>query len=417
MKKILTTLLFFALTTAIFGQKVKHYDFKVKFDIPQKKIDVEGIINIDMNNQDSIIFTLWKDTDIKNITIGGKSVSFSFDTIEKSPIAYIPNGGKLTIRNIKKQPDVVPIHFAYTCNMENVTGWAKSFSEKWIELGFYTAWYPVHSTSMGFTSRIAVSIDSSFVVSGSGIVTKEGKDWVITHSWPVFDNVIIAAKDLKTKEIREGKLAFDLVYTTFPEKDLDSVAIKCKEIYTFYSNIFGQSGDSSGMYLKFAINPLESSGGFSRSKFILLGASGFSQDLENIIAHEVAHFWWHRAKATTWEDWLNESFAECSMLLYLREKDSKEEYNSKIEQFKKQTINSKPIWGIDRKSSEARAALYDKGSLILLEFEEKIGTKEFYKFFKMLSDNKISNTSDFLKFVETKYSKEYRIWFEQKLKA
>ena len=415
MKKNLTTLLLIVFTTAIFGQEVKHYDIRVKFDIPQKKIDVEGTIRFDQNNQDSIFFTLWKVTDIKSITIRGKNVSFSFDTIGKSPISYIPYGGKLTIRNITKQTDIVPIHFAYTCNMENVTGWAKSFSDKWIELGYYTAWYPVHSTSKGFTSRIAVSIDSSFAVSGSGIVTKEGKDWVITHSWPVFDNVIIAAKDLKTKEIREGKVAFDLVYTTFPEKDLDSMAIKCKEIYNFFSRILGQpEGDS---YLKFVINPLEGGGGYSRLKYISFKATELNQNLKNGIAHEMAHFWWHRAETTTWEDWLNESFAECSMLLYLREKDNKEEYSSKIEQFKRQTINSKPIWGIDRESSDAYAVLYNKGPLILLEFEEKIGATEFYKFLKALLDNRISNTNDFLKFVESEYSKRYRNWFEQKLKT
>jgi len=414
MKKNLATLVFFILAGISFGQEVKHYDFNVKFDIPQKKIDVEGTVSLDLNNQDSIIFTLWKNTDIKNITVGGESVSFSFDTIGKSPISYIPNGGQLTIKNITKKSDAIPIHFAYTCNMENVTGWAKSFSDKWIELGFYTAWYPVHNTSKNFTSRITVSIDSSFSVSGSGIVTKEGKNWVITHNWTVFDNVIIAAKDLKTKEIRENNVAFDLVYTTFPEKDLDSVAIKCKEVYDFFSSIFGQP--QGGSYLKFVLNPLES-GGYGRPKYISFKATGFNQYLINGIAHEMAHFWWNKAETSTWEDWLNESFAECSMLLYLREKDSKEEYNSQIEQSKKLTVNPQPIWGVDRETSKAYVALYNKGPLILLAFEEKIGTAEFYKFLKKLLDNKISNTSDFLKFVESEYSKEYREWFEEELKA
>jgi len=414
MKKILTLLHLFLLITIAFGQEVKHYELKVKFNVPKRIIDVEGTVNFDLDNQDSITFTLWKNADIKNITINGKKVDYSFDTIGKSPNYYIPNGGKLTIKNIKKNKEEVPIHFAYTCNMENVTGWARSFSDEWIELGFYTAWYPVHSVSKKFTSSIMVSIDKSFTLSGSGIVTRKGDVWKITHNWPVFDNVIIAAKGLKTKKIREDKISLDLVYTTFPEKDLDSVSIKCMKVYEFFSSIFGAPDDS---YLKFVINPLKGGGGYGRSKYFSLKATEFNQYLKEGIAHEMSHFWWHNAETTTWEDWLNEAFAECSMLLYLREKENKEEYNKKIEQFKKWTVNARPIWGVDRDAPEAYDALYNKGSLILLEFEKKIGTQEFYNFLKMLLNKSISNTADFLKLVEFELSREYRDWFENKLKT
>ena len=84
----------------------------------------------------------------------------------------------------------------------------------------------------------------------------------------------------------------------------------------------------------------------------------------------------------------SKAFAKCSILLYLREKDSKEEYNNQIEQSKIWIVNSQPIWGVGRETPEAYTALYNNGSLILLEFEEKIGTTEFYKFFKMLLEKK-----------------------------
>lgn len=413
MKKIFATLHFLLLISIAFAQEVKHYDIKVKFNVPKRILEVAGTVNLHLNNQDSITFALWKNTDIKSITIDGKSVDYSFDTIGKSPIYYIPNGGRLTIKNIEKKEEV-PIHFVYTCDMKNVTGWAKSFSEEWIELGFYTAWYPVHNASKKFTSSLIVSIDKSFIVSGSGIVTRKGEDWEIKHSWPVFDNVIIASKDLKTKEIREDNIALDLVYTAFPEKDLDSVSIKCKEVYEFFSSIFGKP---EGSYMKFVINPLEGVGGYGRIKYFSLKAKGFNLYLKKGMAHEMAHFWWHYAETTTWEDWLNEAFAEYSMLLYLREKDNKEEYKKNIEQYKSWTVNSRPIWGVDRDAPEAYDALYNKGSLILLEFENKIGTENFFNFLKTVVNKKISNTSDFLKLVELKLSKEDRDWFENKLKS
>jgi hypothetical protein len=412
MKTIKLTFLFFLLTQVVFGQEIKNYDLHVKFDVPQRKIEVNGIINLYLDRQDSITLTLWKNTDIKSITIANKSVDFSFDKEGKSPIYYIPNGGKLILRHIAESQKPVAIHFAYSCNMENITNWAESFSEDWIQLGFYTAWYPVHINSKEFTSTIRISIDEGYKVSGSGLVTRDGNDWIITQNWSAFDNVIITAKDLKTKEIRKDKIALDLVYTSFPENDLDSLSVKCEEVYEFFSSIFGQPDDS---YLKFVINPLEGGGGYGRPKYFSLKASAFNQYLKNGMAHEMSHFWWHNAETTTWEDWLNEAFAECSMLLYIREKDNKQEYNKSIVQYKKWIVNSIPIWGIDREAPEAYNALYNKGSLILLEFEEKIGTKKFFNFLKMVYNKKISTTADFLDLIEFEYTKEYRHWFENKL--
>lgn len=277
---------------------------------------------------------------------------------------------------------------------------------------FYTAWYPVHNESKDFTSSIIVSIDKNYKVSGSGIVTQIGDNWEVVHDWSVFDNVIIAAKDLKTKKIGGEKMGLEFVYTNFPEEDLDSVSTVGKEIYEFYSNIFGPQENA---YLKYVFNPLHGTGGYSRSGFVSIKASGYSQYLKEVMAHEMAHFWWKKAPTTTWEDWLNEAFAEYSMLLYIREKDNKETFDKKIKQYKELTVNSSPIWGIDRQAPEAYTALYNKGSLILVELEEKIGTEDFYKFLKNLFTNNISNTADFLKFVEIELSKDYREWFENKL--
>jgi Peptidase family M1 domain len=418
MKKIIAVVLFnlFITFTFTFGQVVKHYDLKVTFDVPQRTIDVTGRINLDFQGQDSITFVLWKNTKIEKLLMDNEQVNYSFDRKCKSPNYYIPNGGKLVIKNKKKRDNNKTIHFAYKCDMRNVSGWAKSFSEDWIELGFYTAWYPVHNESKEFLSTIRIVIDDNYKVSGSGIVTRERKDWIIKHEWPVYDNVIIAAKDLKTKKIGGSDIGVEIVYSKFPVKDLNSISIVSQEVFKFYSNIFGKLDNEEMPYLKFVLNPLKGGGGYSRKNFVSIKASEFNQYLKSGIAHEMAHFWWNNAVMTTWEDWLNEAFAEYSKLLYLREKDSREKFNEQIILFQKWTKNSKPIRGIDRETPEAYTALYNKGSLILMEFEEKLGTENFYKLLRTLLTNKISNTEDFLNLIEKELSKKHRIWFENKLK-
>jgi len=414
MKKLFAITLFSLMVPSIFGQEVKHYDLNVDVDVLQRKIDVNGTVDVDFQGQDSLTLVLWENTTIQSIIIDNERAVYSFDTAGESPIYYIPDGGKLVLRNIQGKHISLPVYFAYSCDMKHVTGWAKSFTEDWIELGYYTAWYPVHSESRAFTSKITISIDPGYKVSGSGIVKQVGNEWIMTHDWPVFDNVIIASRNLKSKQIGGDDIGLELVYTDFPEGDLDSVSMVCQEIYEFYSHIFGEQENA---YLKYVFNPLEGRGGYSRNKFVSIKASGFDDKLKAGMAHEMAHFWWNRAVTTTWEDWLNEAFAEYSMLLYLREKDSEETFSRLITRYKEQTKDSSPIWGIDRGAPEAYNALYFKGSLILVEFEEKLGTEDFEKFLGTLIVNQVRTTADFLNLVETELSKKYRDWFEKMLKT
>jgi hypothetical protein len=181
----------------------------------------------------------------------------------------------------------------------------------------------VHYDSRSFTSQINISIDKDYKVSGSGIVIKEDSVWEMKHTWPVFDNVILASKDLKTREFQEGDLFIETVYTTFPEADIDSVLLGCMDVLSFYQKIYGLK-DSA--YLKFVLSPVTGRGGYGRDNYISLKASEFDLYLKKGIAHEMAHFWWYNADTDAWDDWLNEAFAEYSMLLYLREKVSKKIY-------------------------------------------------------------------------------------------
>ena len=135
------------------------------------------------------------------------------------------------------------------------------------------------------------------------------------------------------------------------------------------------------------------------------------------IAHEIAHFWWNGAVTTTWEDWLNEAFAEYSMLLYIRERIGLEKFQKQVEEYKSKIKNLPPIWGIERNSPEAYSVLYEKGSIILYEMEEKVGKDLFLNFLKEVLETKIKTTEDLLNLVEEKFSVEIRSWLENKLKT
>ncbi len=396
--------------------EVESYKLDIKIDVKSRTVDVEGYVNIDFHNQDSINFILWRNTKIHEIKYKKRNLAYTFDTISKSPIIYIPNGGKITLINPEKSIRKQSFYFKYDCDMHDVSGWGKSFTDDWIEIGFYTAWYPVNLESKNFVSMLQISIDEPYQVSGSGIINKKGAIWEINHNWSIFDNVIIASKKLKSKKIQNGTTTIETVYTTFPEANIDSVLLTCKDVLNFYKNIYGlQNSDSA--YLKFVICPVEGIGGYSRKNYISLKANRLSTYLIQGVAHEIAHFWWNKADVDTWQDWLNESYAEYSMLAYIKQKFGENVFNTYIDAYRVNISKSCPIWGIDRATPEAYSALYEKGSILLYDLEQKIGNVSFLKFLRLILHYNIKTTNEFLEMTEKELGVANRNWIEMRLKA
>lgn len=404
--------------TEVSANKISAYIEKYVLDVniktSTKTVEVKGDIHVDFRGLDSLEVVLYRNTKIKNIGLKKENLVYSFNTISPSPIHYIPDGRKLTIYKQTDGQDKQTIHFDYVCYMDNVDGWGRSFSDEWIELGYYTAWYPVDINNRNIFSELMVTIDKPYIVSGSGLVTKEGDKWRISYPWPVFDNIIIASKDLKSKKVQFGSTVIETVYTNFPETDIDSVLRAFNDVVRFYEQIYGVQ---QSPYMKFVLCPTIGGGGYSRKNYVSLKTDKFGFNLKKGIAHEIAHFWWNKADVTTWEDWLNEAFSEYSMLLYIKEIQGQSIFNAYVDAYTVNASISCPLWGIDRARPEAYTALYEKGALILFEVHNRLGDKVFIPFLKKVLTNDIKTTKDFLQLVEAELGHDQRMWFEMKLKA
>jgi len=236
----------------------------------------------------------------------------------------------------------------------------------------------------------------------------------MTQPWESFDILIVASKDLKTKKIEKKNILVETVYTTFPKSDVDSIVEAFTDVLDFFNPRYGkQDGE---VYLKFIIDPTEGTGGYGRKNLIRLKASNFSYYFKLGIAHELSHTWWQKADMKSWEDWLNESFAEYSTLIYLRERIGTELYIETLERYRQNAENMPAIWGIERTSDSAYTTLYEKGSLVLINLENKLGEEKMAAFLRLLIDKSIDNTADFLIELEGFSSQEIRDWFEIELK-
>jgi hypothetical protein len=397
------------------GQKVKSYNMEIKLNVEQKKLEVEGTLLIDFENQDSITFYLWRNSTVSGITNENQEVPFTFDTLKPLHLPFITNAGKLLVANPGRGNETQSIQIEYCCDMHrNMEGFGKIFTDEWIEMGYYAAWYPVHEGSRDFIAEVRVFADDELNISGSGLVEKQDSCWLMTQPWESFDIVLVASKDLKTKRIEKGKISVEAVYATFPETDIDSIFYAFSDVLEFYNSHFGQQHGE--VYLKFIIDPTEGRGGYGRKNLIRLKASNFNTYFKLGIAHELSHSWWLKADTKSWEDWLNESFAEYSMLLYLRERIDTGLYNETLERYRQNSVNMPAIWGIERTSDKAYTTLYEKGSLLLIALEQKLGKDQMASFLHLLVDKSIDNTADYLLALEAFSSKETKDWFENELK-
>lgn len=82
--------------------------------------------------------------------------------------------------------------------MHEVQGPAKSFNDRWIEIGYYTGWYPVCNGTSADRSHLRIGITDGYTVSGSGIISRTDDGmWEMDQPWEGFDNVILASPVLK----------------------------------------------------------------------------------------------------------------------------------------------------------------------------------------------------------------------------
>lgn len=392
---------------------VKRYDIMLYIDVEKKKLAVTTTALIDFKGRESIDFTLWKNSTINHIRCKKKELTYSFDTKDKSTNTYIRQGAPLHL-TAPKNKGICSIAFDYTCNLDSIDTWMSSMEKDWVQLGYYMAWFPVNNDSRDFTANVSISINKDYTVSGSGIVERNGDKWEMSQTWGSFDLQIVASPSLKSKKMTNNGRTFEVVYTDFADADADSALVACSEALQFYTRLFKTNPNND--YMKFLVVPRRG-GGISRKNFIAYATRRFNEHFKTAIGHEMGHFWWNKAPTFSWEDWLNEGFAEFSMLWYIKCHFDKHVFNCYLEACREDSRHACPIYEVNRDAPEAYYALYNKGALLLYDLEQKVGEQRFFEFMQGVAEREINSTAILLDYAEEKLGKEIREWIEDRIKS
>ena len=392
-----------------------HYDLDLSFDPVEQFLNVEGQMNIPVMNDTThqIEFYLHRQLDIIDLRLNGKR---NFD-LHKDPseIRYMPEATRyvlITPGTIKKE---VALSFQYSGVISEWPEWSASvIGEEWTEMSCYFPWYPSHKQFRPFTYEVDIRTvkDYRYFVMGQ---KKESKDMISFISpFPTNDIVVCASKELKAVNRKLDDFTFQLAYTTLSDTLIDTLSADVDDILTTFNQWF--PGNESSICLVESMR--EKGGAYARTGGMYLSGFNKTSYFESrkgymrYLSHEISHLWWYRASSNSWEDWLNEGFAEYSALMIIRDKYGQDYFLDWIEKKKQEMEDTGPIWECDRNGRDAYAILYSKAPVLLHQLEQKTGKNEFKELMRLMLEKEVSDTEQFLHLLGEQQGRDKREWFK-----
>jgi len=407
-------------------KRIPHYYIDLSIDPQAQEIKVNGKLELNLSHvsEDTLTFYLDRGMNVTSFKLNGKDIAV-IDTSESDNI-FMPMARKIfmDISFYSQKEKLSTIVFSYNGKVSELPEmYANRIGAQWTEMGLYYPWFPFSIDQLrSFTYDLAVEAPDPYEIFGLGSMEKKNGFTRISNGMTTSDIVVCLSKEVKIHTSEIGDNQIKIFYQSFGSTMVEDMAESIAMMIGQYNEWFGNKNTD--------ISLIESQrkigGGYARTAGVVLSDLDQEKYYTNIIqhekyfGHEFAHLWWYKADITSWEDWINESFAEYSALMFICKKHGQEAFDNIIENMEETLEETPPIWGFDRMGEDHRVVqkvLYNKGPLLLYELEQIIGHKEFVKFCSELITNNINTTSELLKLLETTKGQDVSEYFEKMLKT
>ncbi|MCD4834416.1 MAG: hypothetical protein K8R31_11515 [Bacteroidales bacterium] len=404
------------------------YDIHLKINPQNQEISVTGklLINKSKDSLNQLFFYLQKDMDIDFFTINQKNI-FERDT-SKSDNRFMPQATKIHLKPGNHMVNEnIEIYFSYNGKLADLPEYfANIISPEWTEIGLYYPWFPYNPELRPFTYRLTVETGPCYKVFSLGKIEKKQDAWVITNNMPTNDIVVCVSKDVMSYESQIGQSKLTIFHHNFNDTLLSKMSGDISNIVKQYNDWFGENAQD----ISIIESKRKKGGGYARIGGVFLG--GFNPEVyysnnegyHRYFAHELGHLWWYKAKTNSWEDWLNESFAEYSALMIIREVFGEDAFTKRLDKKRENLEDTTPIWEFDRNRIETEEesrnideVLYNKGPVLLYELEKEISKEHFIELCKILFEKNIYTTSEFLETLKLAEGENVSVWFKKMLKT
>jgi hypothetical protein len=405
--------------------RICNYEIMLSVAPEESSIVIEAVIKLSLESKDVgfLAFNLHKEFLVDRVETD-RPLEFDFPSDDNLSNTFMPDARPLRIylpRDHSRNEKIL-LKLKYSGPLKDFTSKWKTnrVTQEWTELGLYSAWFPVNLDYGEFTYSVLVKVPDEQKVVGLGKVSRTTGGWLLVEKEKVNDIVVIASPRLKRSFVKQGELSITLHYVELNQVFKDYLRENVSWLLRNFQSWFGGNPTKRITIVVLPKLRVNEGGGYARKDFVVLPPEE-KPDEESFryIAHEIAHLWWTHAPSASWEDWLNESFAEYSALMALRERFGDETFHDflarKSEKIKDLALP--PIFGLRREDENAFNVLYNKGPVILGKLESKVGKQTFIRILRESSKRKVRLTSQFMDILNSASSQKNRNWFEKLLES
>jgi hypothetical protein len=292
----------------------------------------------------------------------------------------------------------VTLRFSYAGPVNGDDGKPRIDPAEGAEIGFEDVWAPVRPNfSLMFTADADISgIAPDAVVVAQGRVSRRGDHVLIHRAFTDLDMPFAALHGLQ----RTAETGAE-VYARNPNGLLESAWRKyAGRVVTYYVGLFGPLPPES-LPERLVVLPRVGAA-YARRAYISMpdGADEVKKigdlpdwQLVATVSHEFAHAWWCHGDPLSEDHWLNESMAEYSSLRFTETIAGPDALKQRLDRKVEPARTAGPILGKGRPS---KAALYQKGPLLLFDLDHRIGRAKMDELLGMVGRQEVATSGQFL---------------------
>ncbi|MBD5138520.1 MAG: M1 family metallopeptidase [Ruminococcus sp.] len=253
------------------------------------------------------------------------------------------------------------------CYSGKISGWHNIITDDIIELNRYGVWLPCEMSCEAERFLTVSGCEDYFLVKGEF----DGSLW--HYSAGEWDMNIIIYRKSKLQTV-SGK--YISIY--YADNSLNEAADFSKNIFEdvldyYTKELFRKEYSGGHMEMACLYPALTSGGAYKRDGLIVCISPGTDEkEAVGVNAHEMAHTWCSGADVGSWEDWLNETTAEWSMLLYCLDRNKTEIFDAMIAEHMEKSPGFPPIKTADGSRPEG---VHTKGTVLFYKLYKTFGAE------------------------------------------
>lgn len=298
---------------------------------------------------------------------------------------FRPNSNRITFCS---DSPIKSLFIHYTGIVDN---WYNIITEDLISLNWYSVWFP-QDTSLPVTNEKVLIYGCSNYVILKATYDSTLKVWVYDNT--VYDpcNIIAYKKD---RLLITTNSYITIYYSNEILKNITNmIADYYKDIIKYYNGKLFEKTTVPVLDLAFLYPTLKDYGSFKRKDLIVTTES--EEDEYNtirMVAHELAHLWCFGADYNSWEDWLNETTAEWSALLYALTCGNNLLFDYILQPHIESVSTYPPIKTSDRTRP---LGVHTKGTVLFFELYQKFGLQVMEQLIRIFANLETKSTSSYL---------------------